>query len=179
MGELDRDSLVSELGGKSELDVLLEQLEELFAEGITAPDDALEVATVAGLAARLGASEQALSDVSMWRDEDGIEMVAEALDEVDLEALVEALDNLEGADEHAVEEAVSDFDDVVAAAAWCGMASRVRASATAVAAVVRLVPDPFAFMSSTGRDMARSKVVAEDLGLYDYWLAIAEAETWT
>lgn len=179
MGELDRDALALEVGEKSELDVLLEQLEELFAEGITAPDDALEVATVAGLAARLGASDEALADVATWRDEDGIEMVAEALDETDLDELVEALDNLEGADEHQVEEAVSDFDDVVAAAAWCGLSDRVRAAAAKVSAAVRLVPDPFAFMSATGRDMARSRLVAEDPGLYDYWLAIAEAETWT
>jgi len=179
MVELDRDGLEAAVAGRTELDVLLEQLEELVAEGVQSPDDALEVATVAGLAARLGATEEALADVSTWRDLDGVEMVAEALKEIDLPALVEALDNLEGSDEHEVEETVSDFDDVVAAAAWCGLADPLRESAKQVAAAIRLVPDPFAFMSSTGRDMARSRVVAEDLGLYDYWLAIAEAETWT
>jgi hypothetical protein len=49
------------LGGRSELDVLIEQLEELLGEGIVDAEDALEVAAVAGLAQRLGAPPEALA----------------------------------------------------------------------------------------------------------------------
>ena len=90
----------------------------------------------------------------------------------------EALDGLEGEDEQVVEDAVADFDDVVAAAFFAGLADRVRPAAIEVARRIRRVPDPFAFMAETGRQVARSRVVAEDLALHDYWLAIADAGDW-
>ena len=179
MGELDKDGLAAALAGRSELDVLVEQLDELLAEPVVTSDDALEVATVAGLAWRLGASESALSDARQWLVDGGNELVEEGLDEVDWDELVDTLDNLEGEDDHVVEEALSDFDDLVAAAAWVGQESRVRSAATRIAAIVRMVPDPFAFLAPTGEQMMRSAVVARDLELYDYWLAVAQADSWS
>lgn len=179
MDELGNDGFEEDLDGRTELDVLVEQLDELLGEPVVSEDDALEVATVAGLAHRLGASDSALEDARTWLDEGGRELVEAALDEVDWAELVEALDNLEGADDHTVEETVSDFDDLVAAAAFIGQSDRVRAAAGQVAEIIRMVPDPFAFLSVTGEEMMRSAVVAQDLDLYDYWLAIAQAETWT
>jgi hypothetical protein len=175
----DEDGLVEALAGRSELEVLLEQLEELLGEGVTTGDDALEVAAVAGLAARLDADPQALADARRWLAEGGREMVRDALDDVDLDELVEALDNLEGADDHDVEEALSDLDDVVAAAVWAGLADRVRDAGRRTGALIRQVPDPFAFMADTGRQVARSRVLAEDLETHDYWFAIAEADEWS
>jgi hypothetical protein len=171
--------LMSEIEGKSELEVLIDQLDELMVEGAVSSDDALELAAVAGLAARLGAPHEALVAVRAWLAEGGKDLVEEAIDEVDFDDLVEALDNLEGADEHDVEEALSDFDDLVAAAWFTGFADKVRPAARAVSRIIRQVPDPFAFMAETGRQMARSRAVAEDLDLHDFWLAIAEAETWS
>jgi len=37
---------------------------------------------------------------------------------------------------------------------------------------------PFAFMADTGRQIARSRVLAEDQDVHDYWFAIAEAGAW-
>ena len=51
---------------RTELEVLVEQLDELLVEGATDADDALELATVAGLAARLGASEDAMEEAEVW-----------------------------------------------------------------------------------------------------------------
>lgn len=179
MGDLDWDGGMSaELGDRSELDVLLEQLDELLGEGVTSPEDALELAAVAGLAARLGPPGGSLDEVEVWRDDGGLEMVEEALDELDLDVLVEALDNLDGADDHEVEEALSDFDDVVAAAVWVGLEGRVVAAALRVGALIRAVPDPFAFMADTGRQMAESPVVEASPGAHDYWFAIAESGAW-
>lgn len=178
MGSFDDNGGFEMLEGRSELQVLIEQLDELIGEGAVDPDDALELAGVAGLAQRLGAPDDALADARAWLANGGREMVAEALDALDLDALIEGLDNLEGADEHTVEEAVSDFDDVIAAAFFAGLSGRVRPAAQRVARIVRQVPDPFAFMAETGRQVARSRVVAEDLALHDFWLAIADAEAW-
>lgn len=179
MSEHGEDGLAAALAGRSELDVLIEQLDELLAEPVATPEDAIEVATVAGLAQRLGAPSDALADVRRWLVEGGRELVETGIEETDWQALVEHLDNLEGADEHEVEEAVSDFDDLVAAAAFVGMVEHVRQPARQVAALVRLVPDPFAFLSPTGEEMMRSVVVAQDLDLYDYWLAVAQASSWS
>lgn len=179
MDELEQDGLADALAGRSELDVLIEQLDELLGEPVVSSDEALEVATVAGLAQRLGAPDDALADARRWLADGGRDLVEEGLEEVDWDELVEALDNLEAADEHDVEEALSDFDDAVAAAAFVGRLDLVRQPARRVAGIVRLVPDPFAFLSPTGEQMMHSRLVAADLDLYDYWLAVAEAATWT
>ena len=164
---------------RTELEVLVEQLDELLVEGATDADDALELATVAGLAARLGASEDAMEEAEVWRDDEVDGLIADAFDEFDIEELLETLDNLELADETEVEEAVSDFDDLVAAAAWCGRADGLRLHVATFAAIVRRVPDPFAFLGETASQMLRTPTVASDLALYDYWTAIAEAGDWT
>jgi hypothetical protein len=56
------DDEIPDVSGRSELEVLLEQLQELRGEGVTTGEDALEYATVAGLAARLGPPPGALAD---------------------------------------------------------------------------------------------------------------------
>ena len=99
MDELDKDGLAAALDGRSELDVLVEQLDELLAEAVVSADEALEVATVAGLAVRLGATSDQVADARQWLDEGGLELVEEGLDEVDWDELVDNLDNLEGADD--------------------------------------------------------------------------------
>jgi hypothetical protein len=141
---------------KQELDVLVEQLDELLGEGVVDTEDALELAIVAGLAARLGAGP-ALADAEAWRDGPGAELVAELWDEVDPDALVEAIDEVSGggASDEEVEEALFDFDDLVAAALWCRKAAVVRAAARKVEGLVRQVPDPFAPIADLAAPIAR------------------------
>jgi hypothetical protein len=141
--------------------VLEGQIEELLGEGISDGSDALELAMVAGLAARLGASPEALAEI--WS-------------EVDVDEYVDAIEGLltADADAEAVEEAVFDFDDLVAAAVWSGAVARVRAACRMVARHVRDVPEVFAPLRPFAVAMARSPAVAEHLELYDYWLALAD-----
>ena len=106
MGELDADGLEEALAGRSELEVLLEQLDELLGEGVTTGEDALEVATVAGLAVRLGAPPESLKDARDWLEGGGLELVEAGLQDTDLDELVEVLGNLDQADEHEVEEEI-------------------------------------------------------------------------
>lgn len=164
----------------TELEVLVEQLDELLGEGATDPDEALEIATVAGLAERLGAPVEVLAAVKAWRDGPGESLLQEAFETLDTEPYVEALDevSLGGAEEEAIDEVLTDFDDLVAAAAWAGRTDAVRKAARRVAAIVRAVPDPFAFLAPDARTMARTRTVALDPDLYDYWLAIADAAVW-
>lgn len=167
----------------SELEVLVQQLDEVFGEPIVDLEDALEAAEVAGLAARAGAPEQALADAVAWRDGVGQELLVEVFDSLEdiVADYLEALDGvLEGdADPEAVEDAVSDVDDLLAAAIWAGRRAAVRDLARRAAKTVRDVPEPFAALAPLARDMARSPAVARDLDLYDIWLAIADAGQWT
>lgn len=161
---------------QQELDVLVEQLDELLGEGVVDAEDTLELAIVAGLAARLGAGKQ-LADAEAWRDGPGRELVAELWDEVDVDALVEAIDEVSGGDatDEEVEEALFDFDDLVAAALWCKKGAVVRAAARKVEGLIRQVPDPFACVSDLASPIARLPAVAQDLELYGYWLAVADS----
>jgi hypothetical protein len=164
----------------TELEVLVEQLDELLAEGATHPDEALEIATVAGLAARLGAPAEVLAGAEAWRDGPGEALLQEAFEDLDADPYVEALDDVTSgsAEDEEVDEALSDFDDLVAAAAWAGRPEAVRKAARRVAQIVRTVPEPFAFLAPDARTMSRTRTVAEDPDLYDYWLAIADAAAW-
>lgn len=160
-----------------ELDVLIEQLDELLGGPILDEDDALEVAIVAGLAARLGAEPSTLADAVAWRDGPGAELLDSMWEQVDLEPLVEAVDAVTGGGrtEEEVEEAVYDVDDVVAAAVWCERTATVRAAARELASIVRGVPDVFSSISPIAGAVAATPSVAEHLGLYDYWLALSDA----
>ncbi len=164
---------------QDELQVLLEQLDELLGEPIVDADDALEVATVAGLAARLGASPEALADSEAWRTGSGEDLLDEMWEQVDLEPLLEAVDACTGGDmdEETVEEALYDVDDVIAAAVWCGRVDLVRPAARELSKIVRTVPDVFASVAPIAGKIAALPAVAEHIGLYDYWLAVADAGT--
>jgi len=159
-----------------ELEVLVEQLDDLVAEGARDVSDALEVATVAGLAARLGAASEVLASAEAWREGAGAELLEILWEEIDLEALTGEVDAcLSGeAEDVEIEDAISDFDDVVAAAVWCGKRALLVAAAQEVARTIRCAPGSFAGIAEAGSQMARLPAVGKDLGLYDYWFALAD-----
>ena len=183
-----------------ELAKLVEQLDELLGGPLVDPDDALELAIVAGLASRLGAPAEVMAPALAWRDGPGRELLAETWEQVDLSELLEALDDAighmegaasagpdkdegedEGGDEDEdegddpLENALYDLDDIVAAAIWCGKTSAVKAATREMARLVRQVPDPFVPLAPFAVEIARLPTVAQHLDLYDYWLAIADA----
>jgi len=160
-----------------ELDVLVEQLDELLGGPVVDEDDALELATVAGLAARLGATSEQLADANLWRDGVGQELLRETWDAVDAAPILEELEGVLSGDatDEQVEEALFDLDDLVAAAAWCGRRDAVRATAREAASLVRTVPDVFVSLADLAVELAKLPTVARDLDLYDYWLAVADA----
>lgn len=165
---------------KNELEVLVEQLDELLGAPITDTEDALEVATVAGLAARLGASPEVLAAAVAWRDDAGRELIDVLWQEVDTEDLLDGLEDVSSGgatNDEQVEEAVYDFDDLIAAAVWCGKIATVKAAARRASDIIRLVPDPFASLADVGSELARLPSIAEHVDLYDYWLAIADSRS--
>jgi hypothetical protein len=183
---------------RNELVELIDQLDDILGKPLVYTDDALELAIVAGLAERLGASAEVMAPAVAWREGTGKELLDEMWQQVDLEPLLEALEGCVGAmevedeeespsppdeeDEEQQEEgdplenALFDIDDLVAAAIWCGRTKLVRATARQVAELVRQVPDPFVSLSPFAVEVARLPTVAQHLDLYDYWLAVADAK---
>ena len=165
---------------RSELEVLLEQLDELLEEGAVDAEDALEIAVVAGLAKRLGADAPAMADAEAWRVGPGADLLAEVWGELDIEALQEAVDAAATDDlsEEEVEDAIYDVDEVVTAAVWVGKASAVRALVRGVAKTIRDVPERFAGLADIGAGFAKKPAVGADQDAYDYWFALADAGRW-
>lgn len=162
-----------------EFSVLIDQIDELLTGGVEDEEDAMELAVVAGQASRLEGDPMSLVDVESWRDSRGAALLNDAWNEVELEALVEEVDSVSvGGDAHAVEEALFDFDEIVAAAVWSRKTEVVRSSAKMVAAIIRQLPDVFASASDTAVEIVRSKAVAENMELYDFWFAVCEAAQW-
>lgn len=162
---------------KTEVEVLVEQLEELMGSPIVDAEDALEIATVAGGAERLGADPMALQSAAEWRDGEGAELVAELWKQVDADPLLEALEAAsEGsATDEEVEEALYDLDDLIVAGIWCKRRDAVRQTAVRAERVVRELPDVFVSFADVSRTLIKRREVAMDLDLYGYWMAIAEA----
>lgn len=160
----------------SELQVLVDQLGELLAEGVDDAEDAFEIAVCAGLAARLDDRHPAVVQAAAWRDGAGADLLREAFEEIDMQEILDGIDGvLSGtASDEDVEDAVYELDDVVAAAVWCNRRDVVRKPAIEAARTIRDVPDTFAMLADFGREMARSRSVAENLDVYEYWLAIAD-----
>ena len=105
--------------------------------------------------------------------------MADAWAEVELEALVEEIDAVSvGGDAHQVEEALFDVDDLIAAAVWSDQKAVVAHVARRVAALIRQLPDAFAQVAQTAQEMVKSRAVAKHLDVYDFWLAVCEAEQW-
>lgn len=163
-----------------ELDVLIQQLDELLTEPAVDAEDALEIACVAGLASRLDAPATALADAVGFRDGVGKELLEQAFVELDVEELLGELDGvLSDATPEQVEDALSDIDDVVAAAIWCGQRKTVKELAKRTAKTVRDVPEAFAPLADFAIDIAKLPAIARDFDLYDYWLAVADAKVWS
>ena len=164
----------------AELDVLIEQLEELLASGTVAPDDALELASVAGMVSRLGAEgHESLQRAVEWRDGPGQELLDVAFESFKAEVVLGELEGVldPDADEVAVEEALYEVDEVIAAAIWCGRRAAVKSLASEADRLVRQVPEPFAQVADLGLSMARLPVVGMDYDLYAFWMAVADAGT--
>jgi len=163
-----------------ELAVLVDQLQELFEQGVTDGDEAVEIAIVAGLATRLGANPALLEPVEAWRRGAGSPLLEQGLAEADIDDLVDAIDDVSGGgvDDEEVDDAVTDFDDLVAAAAWAGRSDLVREAAARVAEIIRTLPDVFACLAEDASTMVRTPTVTADPDLYDYWHAIEEAGEW-
>jgi len=162
---------------KSELDVLVEQLEELLVAPVVDEEDALEVAIVAGGATRLGADPAVLVDAEAWRVGPGAPLLQSLWEAVDAEPLLEALEAASegGQTAEQIEEAVYDVDDLLVAAVWCRQQAKMREVGRRAEAIVRLLPDAFEDLAPDGRSLARRREVAEELDLYGMWLVIAEA----
>ncbi|MCO4746731.1 MAG: hypothetical protein KC912_18190 [Proteobacteria bacterium] len=161
----------------AELDVLIEQLEELLGEGAFDSDDALEVAAVAGLVARIGTDHEVLEQAVAWRDGPGQELISDGFDRLEVTDIIEALEAVlrPDAEEEVVEEALYEVDELIASAVWCGRRDAVAGVAAEVERLIRQVPEPFAQVADLGVSMARQPAVGLEYELYAFWMAVADA----
>ncbi len=137
----------------SELDVLVAQLQELLAGGAEDGEDALELAEIAGLVARLDPTAFVLEEAEVWRDEHGTELLDEGWEDFDA---VELFDEIERCvarvpDADLLEEVLSDLDDAVCAAVWCGRPHVVAGVAAQLAELVRRNAAVFTTVAELGQ----------------------------
>lgn len=161
----------------AELDVLLEQLDELLGEGAVDADDALELAAVAGMAARLDASHDAVKRAVEWRDGAGADLLSEAFDRLEAGEILQSIEAVLSpeASEEAVEEALFELDEVVAAGLWCNRRDAISQVANEAERMIRMVPEPFAQVADLGVTMARLPAVGMAYDVYGFWMAVADA----
>lgn len=160
----------------NELEVLTEQLEELLEEGAVDPEDAIEIALVAGMVDRLGGDGELLAEVAAWKRGPGADLLREAWSQLDYDMILADFDaSTDGTtDEETVEEAILDIDELVAGAVWSGKGSVVLRISRHVADSVRMMPEVFAFLEGDAKSLVALESVGREYTLYDFWFAIAE-----
>ncbi|MFT4626695.1 MAG: hypothetical protein ACI8PZ_005373 [Myxococcota bacterium] len=161
---------------RSELEVLVDQLDELLDEGAVDGSDALEIAIVAGIAERLGAAPDVLAPAVEWRSGPGGPLLDEIWAEVASDDPLEELDDMvtRDPDLEELEEALYDVDDLVAAAVWSGHTSAIAGLSRRLADLIRDVPEVFEPLAHVGGEMAQQRAVGERYDLYGYWFALAD-----
>ena len=161
---------------RSEGDVLVQQIRELMEERIDDADGAMELATVAGLASRLGVSSPVLERAETWCRGSGASLLLDGLSAVDLDVLVEELELVIDANAPAreVEDALFDVDEVLAAAVWAGQGAAVQEAGQAIAELVSRTPALFVDMAVEASDLVQTHSVSSQADVYAYWYAIAD-----
>ena len=163
----------------TELEVIVASIDELLGEDYLDEEEALEIAALAGLAQRLGAPPKVFEDVQRWiQEQGGRALLDEAWQALDLDDVLDPIEDLLGDEpsDEAVEEAIWDFDDLVAAAVFDDQLARVRKAVNAVERLIRLSPETFACLAADARALARDPRIAANLDAWAYWLALADAD---
>jgi len=158
-----------------EIEVLESQLEELLEEGCVDPEDALEVALVAGVASRVGIDPELMAEAEAWRDGAGRELLGEAFSLLDVEEILAEFDAvLDGmSTDEVVEDAILDLDELIAAAIWGGHRGAVSEVSAHATQSVKMMPELFGHLVEEGARMANQPAVGADYDLYGYWIEIA------
>lgn len=128
---------------KNDLEMLVEQLDSALQEPQT-PEEAFEIALLAGLLARLGPEHPLLSRAAEWRDGPGRSLLVLAWEDLELDAIEQPL--LQVQEDDASDELLNslfDYDEVCAAAAWCGESPRLEQSLELVLRTLRASPEPW------------------------------------
>ncbi len=161
----------------TEIEVLADQLDELLEEGAVDPEDALEIALVAGMVARLGGDPELLAEAEAWRRGPGADLLREAWANLDVDGILAAFDDATDGStgDEEVEEAVLDIDELVAGAIWSGKGHAVARIARHAAASVRMMPEVFAFLAPDAAALVALESVGTEYALYDFWFAIDAA----
>lgn len=160
-----------------ELEVLVEQLDELLGEGSFDYEDALEVASVAGLVVRLKSDHEVMIRANEWRDGPAEELLSDAFDRFEYAEILAGLEAVlsPDAEEETVEEALYEVDEAIAAALWCNRRDAVRDLAIEADRLIRQIPEPFSQVADLGVAMARLPAVGLEYEVYAFWMAVADA----
>jgi len=161
-----------------ELEVIVDQLEQFLIAGTVDTDDALEVATLAGLAERLGADASALQGANTWLHTMGEPLLAEALSELDLEPLTDALDACMGGDllDEDIEEAFFDLDDLIAALLWMKQAPLATQLSAQMAETIEMAPECFEPLLAYLDGVRQSPLYPSSQEAFAHWDALDPAE---
>ena len=136
-------------------------LRQQLSEALDVADDAVELASLAGMLVRLGDDDAVVRRAATWRD-GSLDEVDLAFDGVDFDELVEDIAEAVGrnAADDEVEEALFDFDEMAIGAWWAGQADRFEAAGQKLVATVSGASGNFKplakyalYMSDKSKDM--------------------------
>ena len=160
----------------TEREVLEQQLGELTRSLPTDHLDAVELATIAGLAARAGLRGRGMDKAEQWRDGKGWSLITAVLDEDDFHELIDDLEEAlksEATDGDKVEELLFGFDDLVAGAAWAGRESKAEPAVVRLMSLVAECADDFDHSAELAAELWSLEAVQRNPALYRYLAEIS------
>ena len=156
----------------AELRLVQEQLNTLLAQGEWDSEEAVEVATLAGVLERAGSVGHWTERARTWRDARARALLDEGLDEVDTESLLTAMADNAGEVER-LDDALFDLDEALVAFWWAGRAAEVQPVSALAAELVRTIPSAFADLAAYASDLLGLPGVGD--GPWAVWESVAES----
>ena len=156
--------------------VLRGQLAKMLGKGAEYSDEAVEIASLAGLLARLGKASDLVKRARIWRDGAGKRLLAEGLDQLSADVLFDEFASAcaEDPSEAGVEDALFEFDELLVAIWWTGREETAGALDLQMIAFIASALALFQPFSEYARELISKLEPGNDVGCSEFWGAIGQ-----
>ena len=156
--------------------VLRGQLAKMLGKGAEYSDEAVEIASLAGLLARLGKAADLVKRAQIWSEGAGKRLLAEGLDQLSADVLFDEFVSAcaEDPSEAGVEDALFEFDELLVAIWWTGRAETAAALDLQMMAFITSAPALFQPFAEYAQELTLKFEHGKDRGCFELWGAIGQ-----
>lgn len=156
--------------------VLRGQLAKMLGKGAEYSDEAIEIASLAGLLARIGKASDLIKRAQIWREGAGKRLLTEGLDQLGGDVLFDEFASIcaEDPSETGVEDALFEFDELLVAIWWSGREEVASALDLQMIEFITSAPALFQPFAEYAKELTARFRPDDDLGCFEFWGEIGQ-----